>query len=256
VFIETATRLSQVASRSPRVAVAFSGGKDSLVVLDLCARAFKEVVLVHVYKVPGLGIYERQIKWAQRQYSCDVVRFPNPQYFFHRQEGFYCFPDHVCDEFPNLVIQEILSALPYVLGCPLATGRKAIDNFWTSKKATGEDWMNGDEIRPIHTWRTHEVVGYLASRKIPVPESDGRKSAAGDDLSRPGTLWLYDRHRKDYEKMCRYYPFLPAIVYRRKWYGDEEYPERTGPAAGEETVQEETAAAEAARQPEAGAVAR
>lgn len=44
------------------VIVAFSGGKDSIVTLDLCSRYFKKIYSFFMYLVPNLEFQERMLR--------------------------------------------------------------------------------------------------------------------------------------------------------------------------------------------------
>ena len=59
------------------VIVAFSGGKESIVVLDMCMRHFKRVVPFFMYYIPGMSFQERQLKWYEEKYGIEIVRLPH-----------------------------------------------------------------------------------------------------------------------------------------------------------------------------------
>lgn len=59
------------------VIVAFSGGKDSIVTLDLCFKYFKNVVPFFMYLVPHLEFQEKMLQWYERQYNTEIVRLPH-----------------------------------------------------------------------------------------------------------------------------------------------------------------------------------
>lgn len=59
------------------VIVGFSGGKDSVVSLDLCARYFKRVEAYFMYYVPGLSFQERMLEWAENRYGISIYRLPH-----------------------------------------------------------------------------------------------------------------------------------------------------------------------------------
>ena len=57
--VKTASRISD------KCIVCFSGGKDSIVTLDLCARYFKHIHVVFMYSVPGLSFKEANLRWYE-----------------------------------------------------------------------------------------------------------------------------------------------------------------------------------------------
>ena len=59
------------------VLVGFSGGKDSIVTLDLCFKYFKKVVPFFLYIVPGLSFQERQLQWYENRYQTEIIRLPH-----------------------------------------------------------------------------------------------------------------------------------------------------------------------------------
>ena len=75
------------------VIVAFSGGKESVVVLDLCFRFFRNVKPFFMYICPNLSFQERTIEWYERKYQTEIMRIPHMDVseFFHY--GSFRVPD-------------------------------------------------------------------------------------------------------------------------------------------------------------------
>lgn len=75
------------------VTVGFSGGKESIVVLDLCMKYFKNVHVFFEYMVPGLSFEERTIRWYEKHYGINILRFPceDASEYFHY--GVFTRPD-------------------------------------------------------------------------------------------------------------------------------------------------------------------
>lgn len=65
------------ASVTDSVIVGFSGGKDSIVTLDLCVRYFKRVVPFFMYLVPDLEFQERMLKRYEDKYGIEIIRLPH-----------------------------------------------------------------------------------------------------------------------------------------------------------------------------------
>lgn len=61
--------IKRVAEQTDRILLFHSAtGKDSIVMLDLCAPYFKEIVCVFMYVVPNLQCVNRYIRWAESTY--------------------------------------------------------------------------------------------------------------------------------------------------------------------------------------------
>lgn len=86
------------------VIVAFSGGKESVVVLDLCFRYFKNVKPFFMYIAPDLSFQERTLSWYEKKYQTEIIRLPHMDVseFFHY--GSFRQPDYT---FPIVSINDI-----------------------------------------------------------------------------------------------------------------------------------------------------
>ena len=86
------------------VIVAFSGGKESIVTLDLCFRYFKNVRAFFMYICPDLSFQERTLEWYEKKYQTEIIRIPHMDVseFFHY--GSFRVPDPT---FPIVSINDI-----------------------------------------------------------------------------------------------------------------------------------------------------
>ena len=58
--------IKRIAEQTDKILLFHSAtGKDSIVMLDLCAPFFKEIVCVYMWVVPNLACTTRYIKWAE-----------------------------------------------------------------------------------------------------------------------------------------------------------------------------------------------
>jgi phosphoadenosine phosphosulfate reductase len=219
-FSEAEQIMRDASRSSDGCIVFFSGGKDSLVVMDMASRIFKKVVPVFMYFVPGLKVIERQLEYARQRWNTEIIQVPHWTLFRCLKAGYYSLPRASNDNIPDVKLKDIYDMVMTQTGLSyIATGAKAADSVWRKQNLHSTDKYTF-LLTPIKNWNKFDVLYYLNAHKIPIPESEsknGRMSGVG--LTYNSILWLHDKHPEDFELMEQVFPFIGAVVARRKFYG-------------------------------------
>jgi len=222
---ETLKILREARRKSDAVLVSFSGGRDSLVVMDLCLRVFARVEAFFMQVVPGLETVEGPAIEAAAKFGVKLHLVPHWIAFRLKRYGVYCFDPIERDEWPDIKIRDIYALMIEETGIPIvATGAKRVDSIWRKRYLDStKGWT--EVVNPIVGWSKHEVAAYLTSHKIPLPKgSTGKnelgaeeaKAAGGIDLSKGAVCLLYDRSPEDYAILEAEFPFVGAIIKQRE----------------------------------------
>lgn len=221
LFTETFKYLEGIARSHDRVAVSYSGGKDSLVCLDMCTKVFKKVVAVFFYLVPGLSMLEKQLEFARQKYKVEILQYPHWVLPRCLKYGVYCDVDwkHV-EEIWEYNSNDLYKAVCHDARVRhVVHGGKNSDSFW--RRITISTISADCLVYPLKKWKKFDVLSYLKIYNVPVPPSyDGVGSrASGVDLSTGSILWMHDKYPEDYLKIRSVFPYIEAVVKRRDWYG-------------------------------------
>ena len=201
------------------VIIAFSGGKDSVVALDLCFRYFKNVKPFFMYICPDLSFQERMLEWYEKKYQTEIIRLPHMDVseFFHY--GSFRAPDYT---FPIISINDIYK---YV--------RLKTDIWWISagerindsivrrammKKSGSIDVQRG-RFYPISAWNKKEVMQYIKYHNLYLSQDSRKLGFSFRSLEGHELLMLKQNFPDDYQKILRLYPFAGAGVKRVEEYG-------------------------------------
>ncbi len=218
VLAESLRILKTARAKSASINVAFSAGKDSLAVIDLCSRTFDRIDAFFMEMVPGLECVEVGLAWAEQHYGVKVRRYPHWILGRCLKGGIYCNNWLSTDDIPDVGVRDIYNAVIADTGIPLiATGAKRKDSIWR-KRGLSNNQAYDDVVYPIVGWNKLDVLSFLKMRNIPIPSSSGA-SATGVDLSTPSLLWLHDTYPADFAKVCEVFPYAQAVVFRRTFYG-------------------------------------
>jgi phosphoadenosine phosphosulfate reductase len=215
-LVHTAREFQCRAAEHDTVLVAFSGGKDSLVVEHLARRYFRRVVAFHLDLVPGLAVVAERVDGYLGRVGVPVAHYPDPVALAALRDGVFCDPRPEYDDLPRLTHADVYRLAAADAGVPLAAtadGKKESDFHnralhLRSGRAAG--W------HPLARWTKADVVGYLRRAGIPLPESHAE--AGGIDLTRASLCWLHDRHPADFRKLLEWFPYAEAVVRRRDWF--------------------------------------
>ena len=192
------------------VVVAFSGGKDSVVTLDLCCRYFKKVSAFFMYQIPNLSFQEATIRYAEKRYGIEIERLPHFElseflaYGAFRKHDF-SVPIITCNDIYKYVR---LTNDTYWI----AAGERIADSI--VRRAMMKKSGCIDEVRgrffPIANFTKLDVVNYIKHHQLKAsPESrilgHSFRSLHPADLAK-----IKIHYPEDYERIVTWFPFVEA----------------------------------------------
>ena len=223
---DTIKQLENWAEESPSVLVAFSGGKDSLCVMDLCCRSFKEVQGAFMYFVPGLQIMEDRIKAAEDKWQIPIFQVPHFTFINYLRAGSYCNVPESISSLPQFAIKDIYAWQLQMTNIKfLATGARSADGIQrrqffenVDRQAKKGDPVWESLIYPIQKWKKRDVISYLKTHKLEVPALNPNTTTSGVSCDPDFILWLKEAHPADSQRMLVWFPYLGAISARKKFF--------------------------------------
>lgn len=221
-----------------RVIVGVSGGKDSVVTLDLCVRAFgaSNVHAFFMQFVPGLESVEGPAIAACKRAGVSLTMTPHWAVSHVLRAGTLAPPRPGIEKVRLLKLGDVEARVRKEIGDYWITyGWRAADSITRRVmfKRWGHVWAKPRRFFPIATWRTDEIKGYLRMHKIPIPPRFGSAidgGPSGFDLSPNCLRYMRDHHLSDYRRVLKLFPFADAQLARERFY-----PELQGDDDGEET---------------------
>mgnify|MGYP002648370004 CR=1 FL=1 len=201
------------------VIVGFSGGKDSIVTLDLCFKYFKNVKPFFMYLVPDLEFQEKTLRWYENKYNTEIIRLPHFEVSEFLKYGSFTIMDWSVDV---VGINDTYEYLRQTTGIHwIAAGERCADSIVRNamiKKSGSIDYKRG-RFYPLAYWKKQEVIEYIKYKKLYLSPEQKKigfsfRSLAGSELSVIKSLYP-----DDYKKILKVYPFAGAGVERFEKYG-------------------------------------
>ena len=189
------------------VIVGFSGGKDSLVTLDLCARYFKNVRAYFLYSVPNLSFQERCLRAYEEKYNLEIIRLPNTDVSERLKKGIFTLADK---DVPIIRFQDIYDYLRNETGMYwIAGGERAADSIERNamlKKIGSTNYEMG-RFYPLAWWKEKEVLNYIKVHKLPY--FDMKEGFLPQQLYE-----IREYFPNDWQRLLHMYPFMGAALER------------------------------------------
>ena len=205
-----------------KLLVFFSGGKDSLTVLDLAVRAEIPVECVYMYFIDGLQCVEDGLTRALARFpGVKLHKVPDPSLSHCLSEGILCVGRPV----RKVQLADIERYMRKVTGIEwVVSGARSKDSFTRSMyvgKCSGYN-EQGRRVYPIWNWNTSDVVAYLRGRRIHLPKRFQKMTehgVSGVSLMPDFLAWVETAYPDDYARIADLFPFVGVWKAREKFYG-------------------------------------
>jgi len=224
---DSAARLEKARDGEKSILVSYSGGKDSLATMDLAVRVFgvANVKAFMMEAVPGLR-YTAEIEAdLRRRHGIALMLLPHWAMLNAIGNEEFCSANlGGVGRITSLLrakLADIHAMARERAGIrTIATGYKRADSLWRKRMMSIPSAMDG-LCCPLADWNRRQVVEYLQARKIPVPEDMGgtKYLKNGVGLDTRSVCWLHDKMPDDYARLEEIFPYVGAIIARRKFYG-------------------------------------
>ncbi len=203
------------------VIVGLSGGKDSLVTLDLCVRQFgpERVTAFHMYVVRGLRCVEDGLKRCERRYGIRVLFVPHWRLGLAYKYATYMPHRSRADGWRDTKLVDVEQAVRAKLGAVwIAYGHRmndSIERVGMLSKNGGLD-QAGRRVYPLRSWNEASVVAYMRARQIvPPPKLTVlKRSMTGVNFQEDTLIAIRDKYPDDFAKIVEKFPYLPAKLVR------------------------------------------
>lgn len=201
------------------VIVAFSGGKESIVTLDMCCKRFSRVTAFFLYICPHLGFQERQIRWYEERYGVDIMRLPHPMVSEYFRYGTFRPPDPSVEIFGFNDVYDHVRRLTDTWW--IAAGERIDDSIVRRAmiKHSGTVDAKRGRFYPVANWSKADIMRYIKIHKL---RTGGDSRALGFSfrgMEGNQLKAVKDHFPDDYERLRKWYPMIDGAVRRYEVYG-------------------------------------
>lgn len=204
------------------VIVAFSGGKDSIVTLDLCFKYFKNVVPFFMYLVPDLEFQEDMLRRYEKKYNTEIIRLPHFEVSEFLKYGSFTMPDFNVDVVKITDTYEYLRQKTGIFW--ISAGERCADSIVRNamiKKSGSIDYKRG-RFYPLAYWKKQEVLEYIKYKKLYLSPEQKKLGFSFRSLAGCELAVIKEHYPNDFEKILKVYPLAGASVEHYLRYEQQE----------------------------------
>ena len=194
------------------VTVLFSGGKDSVVTLDLCRRYFNSVNMVFMYYVPGLSFQENIIRYYERLYKIECVRVPHFELSMMLRYGLYRPSDL---DVPVIKCVDVYNYIRDITGdFWLAGGERIADSIVrrAMMKRSGSIDIKRGRFYPLAEWTKADVTEYIRKNRLKVSEESAVLGHSFRSLDGKTLQSIRDNYPDDFQLIKKWFPLCEVAL--------------------------------------------
>lgn len=200
------------------VIVSFSGGKDSVVTLDLCCQYFKKVHVFYMYLIPDLSFYRSIERWVNIKYGLKIIALPHFFLSEWLRYGVLREPDL---SVPCIKILDIYNYVRSLTNCWwIAAGERIADSVTRLAiiKSSGSIDDKRGRIYPVAMWKKKEILHYIKQKNLKITPEHYVLGHSFSNLM-PLDLSLIKKHYpEDYAKICACFPQAEASLKQMEFH--------------------------------------
>lgn len=202
---------------SDSVIVSFSGGKESIVVLDMCMRYFKRVAAFHMYQFPHLSFADEQLSWYEERYpGLEILDLPHPNLSYNMHYGIY---RPYNEDVPLIGFNDIYDYVRYATGIHwIAAGERISDSL--VRRAMIKHSGTIDPLRgrffPVANWKKGDILHYIKVHKLRTGKDSRAMGYSFPGLEQEAITGLKQHFPEEYERIESWFPLIGAAVFRQE----------------------------------------
>ena len=195
-------------------------GKDSIVLLDLCYKKFKRVIVVFMYLVKDLEHVMRYYNYAKAKYpNIEFVQVPHYALFNYIKTGYMGIKQNTKQR--QWTLSDITDKLREKIGVEWACyGFKQSDSL--NRRLMLRSYTDGKEainwktkkFYPLSTYRNKEIMDFILDHRLKNPEVCGtNKQSSGVDIEDVAyQKYLKELFPEDLEKIYKVFPMARIVM--------------------------------------------
>ena len=195
-------------------------GKDSIVLLDLCYKKFKRVIVVFMYLVKDLEHIMRYYNYAKAKYpNIEFVQVPHYALFNYIKTGYMGIKQNTKQR--QWTLADITEKLREKIGVEWACyGFKQSDSL--NRRLMLRSYTDGKEainwktkkFYPLSTYKNKEIMDFILDHRLKNPEVCGtNKQSSGVDIEDVAyQKYLKELFPEDLEKIYKVFPMARIVM--------------------------------------------
>ena len=195
-------------------------GKDSIVLLDLCYKKFKRVIVVFMYLVKDLEHIMRYYNYAKAKYpNIEFVQVPHYALFNYIKTGYMGIKQNTKQR--QWTLSDITDKLREKIGVEWACyGFKQSDSL--NRRLMLRSYTDGKEainwktkkFYPLSTYKNKEIMDFILDHRLKNPEVCGtNKQSSGVDIEDVEyQKYLKELFPADLEKIYKVFPMARIVM--------------------------------------------
>lgn len=202
------------------VLVGFSGGKDSVVTLDLCFKTFSHVQPFFMYFVKGLEFQEKTLRYYEKKYNTEIIRVPHFELSEFYNSGTFRVRDN---NVPIIKVTDVYNYLRKETGLYwIACGERMSDSIIRRAmiKHSGAIVQKMGRIYPLAYWNKAQVMAYIKLHRLPMSLESKIIGRSFSCLRAKEILKIKQHFPDDYERIKAAFPLIDVEIKRKEFFSD------------------------------------